>query len=546
MQKKQIIFGQDAVKKLATGANKLATAVVSTLGPRSKNVAINREYPGPEFVHDGVSVAREIRLEDDFEDMGATSLREAASKTNDLAGDGTTTATLIANTLIQEGFKLVSSGISDGVIHGQENAMVLRDRLFEYSDKIVALLDKAAKKVKTEAEREQVATISAGSAEIGKIVVQAINKVGNDGIVMVEKGTSFNDTVTFQEGMQFDNGFLSPYFVTNPSRNTVEFDKCYILLTDHTIADPMQLVPIIEKVTKENIPLVIIAADVVGPAIPTLVLTKMRTTTQLVAIMAPGFADTRREMLEDLAVLTGGRVMSRELGDEIKNVEIKDLGRARSVLVTPTTTTISPEHPDSEEIKERLASIQERIDAETNDFKKGKLQERLAKLSKGLAIIEVGGATDAEISEKKLRVEDAVHAIKAALAEGIIPGGGIALLNIAQSLFAVGDSASTTDQTGLLVEKALRAPFETLLKNSGDDLEKVSMLIDSLPDTVKNRGYDLINKKAGDMYNFGIVDPVKVTKLAVIHAFSVAATILTTDTLITDAKEDIQKVRAVQ
>lgn len=542
MNRKVIIYGEDATKKLAAGADKLARAVVSTFGPRSKNVAINREYPAPKVLHDGVSVAREVRLEDDFEDMGATLLREAASKTNDLAGDGTTTATLLANTLIQSGFKITRGGISEGVIHGKVNAMEMQKQLLEYSQDIVDKLDKMAKKVKTDEDRRNVATISAASPEIGALVADAVKAVGNDGLVMVEPGTNIQNQLEIKEGMEFDNGYLSQFFVTDPDKDMVLYDRSYILLTDYKISDGMDLVPIIEKVVKDGqTPLLILADDVVGAALNTLVLSKMKAKYPLVAVVAPEFADRRRQMLDDLAILTGGRVISKELNMKLTDVTLADLGRASSLKITSTTTTIVPENPDAEEINERVALIQEQIDAEENDFKKQRLQDRLGKLSQKVAVLKVGGATEQEIGEKKERVIDAVSAIKAALAEGIIPGGGMTLYQIGAELESRGD-----EMIYKVVQEALMAPFETLLKNSGEESDKVKAIIDALPDEVKNRGYDVVGKKAGDLLQLGVIDPVKVTKLAVRHAFSVAGVMLTTETLIADAKDDVQKVRPVQ
>lgn len=540
---KILLFNHEARKKLAAGADKLAKAVVSTLGPLSRNVAINREYPGPIILHDGVSVAREIRLEDPFEDMGAVLLREASSKTNDLAGDGTTTATLLGNTLLQEGLKMVGGGIVDGVIAGNSNPMVLKKIIDEHVEKITSLLDDMAIKLEKREDYEKVATISSGSKEIGKLVADAIERVGKDGVIMVENDASFNSSLEIQEGMEFENGYLSPYFVTDPDRMICEYSDGYVLLTDFRIADAMQLVPIVEKVIKDsNKPLIIIADDVVGPALQALVLTKMRTKAQLVAVVAPEYADKRKEMLEDIAVLTGGTVIAQGLDKKLEDVQIADLGRFRNLTVTQTHTTITPKHPDNEEIQERVNAIKKQMKEEKNDFRKQRLEYRLGKISGGVAILKVGGSSETEIREKRERVIDAVHATKAALSDGVIPGGGYALWEIAKKMKENTDKGELND----LVVKVLESPFRTLMENSGEDIGKVLELINVLPDTVKNRGYDVVSRRAGDLVQMGVIDPVKVTKSAVRFAFSVAGMMLTTDTLISDDREEDRKVQKVK
>lgn len=539
---KIIVQGKEARAKLAQGADKLASAVVSTYGPRSWNVAINREYPGPKILHDGVSVARSIKLKDPFEDMGAALIRDAASKTNDLAGDGTTTATLLANTLLQEGFKLVEGGVVDGVISSQINPMVLREELLSYSEQIIALLDSKAKKITEKKDYQQIATISSGSQEIGEMVANAIEKVGKDGVVMVEESPTFESTLDIHEGMEFDNGYLSSYFVTDSDRMITTYENGYILLTDYKIADAMQLVPIVEKVIKENnAPLLIIADDVVGPALQALVLTKIKTKANLVAVCAPEFADRRREMLEDLAVLTGGVVISRDLDKKLEDVSLSDLGRFRSIRVTQTTTSITPKNPDADDIKERCDAIRTQIDAETNDFKREKLQNRLAKLSSSVAIINVGGSSEGEISDKKERVIDAIYATKAALSEGIVPGGGVALRDIANELTKNlgkigGKQPSSIDQ---LVYHVLTTPIITILENGG--LETPEEVLTWM----EGQGMNVVTKGSVDMIEAGIIDPVKVTKLAVRNAFSVAATALTNNFLISDDPEEDSKVQMV-
>jgi chaperonin GroEL len=531
---KLIKYGKDAREALKIGADKLANAVVATYGPRSNNVAVNQAYPGPIVLHDGVSVAESIKLRDPFEDMGAALLREAASKTNDLAGDGTTTATLLGNFLIQEGFELIEGGAVGGVITGKINAMKLREKLLEYSPKICELLDKKAIKVEKIAE---VAKISSGNDEVAKLVTDAFAAVGADGLIMVEQGVTFESSVEVEEGMQFDNGFLSRYFVTDPDRNICEYQDGYVLLTDYRIADPMQLVPIVTKVIEDNNkPLLVIADDVVGPALQALVLTKLKAKANLVAVIAPEFADRRKQMLEDIAVLTGGNVIARDLEKDkpLDKITLSDLGRFKSIRVTDSTTAITPKNPDAEEIAERIAAIKTQIDQEENAMKKSRLEMRLAKLSSKVAVISVGGASSTDIREKKDRCEDAVYATKAAVAEGIIPGGGVALRDIALELFGT----KLEDPIERLVYNALITPFKKLLENAG--------LGEGTIDWNKGKGINLITGENVDMLEAGIIDAVKVVKLAIMHSFSVAALALTNAALITDDLEADRGVMPVR
>lgn len=534
---KLIKYGKDAREALKNGADKLAKPVIATLGPLSRNVALNLPYPAPVILHDGVSIAREIRLQDPFEDMGAVLLKEAAIKTNDLAGDGTTTATLLANTLIQEGFKLVEGGIVEGVITGKVNPMVMRKELLKYANQIIEALSKKAKRLESKEEYKQVANISSGSSEIATLVSDAIETVGVDGLVMVEQGTGFESSLEVKTGMEFDNGYLSSYFVTDPDRMICEYEDVYVLITDYTIADGMQLVSIIEKVIKDNNkPLLIIAEDVVGPALKALALTKLRSGAKLVAVMAPEYGDQRKEALEDLAVLTGAVFISRELDKKLEDVEIKDLGRASSIRVTQTHTAITPKNPDTDEIKERANAIASQIKEEKNEFKKEKLEARMAKLSSSVAIINVGGGSDTEIKDKKERVIDAVYATKAAISEGIVAGGGVALRDIANDLF---EKETENKQIEELVLNTLLAPEKTILENAG---------LAYVVDLKENYGINVINGESGDMFEMGVIDAVKVIKLAVRHAFSVAANILTTEYLVSDdieADRNIQKVKPI-
>lgn len=528
MEYKLISYKEEASDKMAAGAQKLADAVVSTLGPRAKTVAINFEYPSPIIIGDGVKIAKSIRLRDPFEDMGAQLIKEAAVKTNDLAGDGTTTATLLANTIFQEGRKLVKGGVVDGVIAGKINSMVVREQLSKYADVIIEKLEKKSKKLKTPDKWKQVATISSGNDEIGGLVADAITAVGNEGVIMVEHGTGFDSSLEVQEGMEFDNGFLSPYFVTNPDKLITEYTDGYILLTDQKISDPMSLVSIIDQVIKdENKPIIIIADDVVGPALQALVMTKLKLNAKIVAVVAPEFGPRRKEMLEDIAVLTGTMVFSRELGHKLEDVKLSDLGRFRSIHVDQERTKIIPKHVDQDEIKERLSALKLQIDAEQNAFKKEKLEMRLGKLSQKVAIIKLGGGSESLINEKYERAYDAVNATKAAISEGIVAGGGVALRDIADTLENI-----AIDPVLNLVCTALYAPFRTILSNAGLEIPT---------EWEAEKGVNSITGETVDMIQAGIIDPVRVTRLAVQRAFSIAGQMLTTETLITDPYEDNNK-----
>lgn len=522
-----MLFDEEARQKLALGADKLARAVTATLGPRSGNVAIDRKYPAPRIVKDGATVAKSITLKDPTEQMGAAMLREAALQSNDLAGDGTTTATLLANTLIQGGMKLVGKGIVDNVI--QTNAvqpMALYDELMAYADTICVELDKMKKEVKTLKQKEQVATISAANAEIGQLVAGAVHKVGPEGLIMIEPNTTGQTEVEYQQGTEFDEGYISPYFMTNTKYETAEYGEGYVLFTDKTIADGMELVPVIEMVIKEGDgkkPLLIIADDVVGPALAALVNTKIKAGVPLIAVRAPEFAERRLEALEDMAILTGGVVITKSSEVDLKNVKLGDLGKFRNVRVEVNKTSFTPLNPDAEEIKERADAIKERINAEESDFRKQKLQLRLAKLVQSVAIIKVGGSTELEVEEKYERVQDAVHATKAASTEGIVPGGGVALFDIANELQGQGPAHD-------LVVEMLHAPINKISDNAG--------IKHQLIDLNAGEGIDVKTGQVQDMIKAGIIDPVKVTKLAVRNGISVAATFLTTQVSIADEPED--------
>jgi chaperonin GroEL len=528
MRKQAILYKDEARQKLIAGAEKLSHAVISTLGPRSKNVAIAKE-PVPIIVHDGVTVARGINLKDKFEDIGAQLIKEASAKTNDIAGDGTTTATLIAYTLIKSGMKAIRENISDGVFSETVNAMELREGLLHYADEICDHLDTLSEEISSYEKTKQIASISAQNKKIGESVAKALKIVGKDGVVMVEEGSSFIDEIDVQEGMELDNGFLSPYFITDPSQMLCEYEDGYILITDHIISEPSQIVKIINLARKDNNkPLLIIAGDIVGSALHTMVLSKLKAQYNLVGIVAPEFGERRREVLEDIAILTGGEVISYELNRTLEDVYIKDLGRFDKLRVDFRKTIITPHNPDKDEVEKRLNSIREIVKREQNTFIKKKHRERLARLSMKVALIKVGGGSESEMRERKERFIDAVHATKAGLAEGIVCGGGVALLQVITMLKG--------KHKGLdLILEALQSPYKTILENAGIDFVE---LTDS--EVKKGIGVDVLTKEKVDMKKSGIIDPVKVTKLAIRHGISVASMILTTDTLIAD-EEDNEK-----
>jgi chaperonin GroEL len=546
---KLILNGSEARLALKNGSDILAKAVIGTLGPKSRNVGLNRQYPGPQIIHDGVKIAQEIRLKNPFEDMGASYVYDAAKKTNDLAGDGTTTATLLANKIIQDGFNLIEGGLVDGVMTGKVNAMELRDYLQSYAEIVCDRLTKRAKAIKEtdRKEIEQIAYVSSGDKAIGQLVCDAYEKVGREGVIMVEDSAGYESSLSTHEGMEFENGYLSAFFQTNPDKEICEYQDGYVLLTDYTISDAMQLVPIVEKVIKDNNkPLLIIANDVVGVALKALIQTKVRLSAKLVAVVAPEFADRRIEMLKDIAILTGGILVSKDLGKQLVDVELSDLGRFSSIKVSATHTAISPKDPDAEEIEQRVNAIKDQLRETTNDFKKQRLEYRLGRLSQKVAIINIGGVTNSDISEKRERAVDAIGAVKSAMAEGIIPGGGTTLYEIADELeeeWMEKNLEGDALQASALTLNTLRAPFETILTNAGLNVQKTLDLINLLPDTVKNRGYDIVAKRAGDLMHLGVVDPVRVTRLAVYNAFHIASQLLTTESLISDdIEEDNKKV----
>ncbi len=531
---KLIKYGAEARKKLLDGVNKLANAVSTTLGPKGRNVALDKKWGAPNVVHDGVSVAKEIELEDVFENMGAQLVKEAASKTADVAGDGTTTATVLAQSLVQEGIKMITAGV---------NPMMLQRGLEKASKYVVEELKKVSKKITLE-EASSVATISAGDPNLGKLIADALKKVGGkDGVVTVEEGKGLETTVDHKEGMQFDRGFASPYFATDTDKMIAEVEDPYILITDKKISAISELLPFLEKFVKVSKNLVIIADEVEGEALATLVVNKLRGTFNALVVKAPGFGDRRKEMLQDIAILTGGTVISEDLGKKLENVEIEDCGRADKVKSDKENTSIIGGKGKKSEIEARIAQIKREISETTSDFDKEKLQERLAKLSGGVAVINVGAATEVELKDKKERVIDAVAATKAALEEGIVPGGAVALLNISQKMNPEKMGKLSTDEKIAfdLVKKALEAPFIKLMSNAGVDPGQ--LLAKAREMAAEGMGFDVVTlesveeAKPIDMVKAGIIDPLKVVRTAVQNAVSVATMILTTEALVADKPE---------
>lgn len=523
---KQLKFSEEARKSLLTGIDTVAKAVVTTLGPKGRNVALDKKWGSPSIVHDGVSVAKEIDLQDPFENMGAQIVKEAASKTNDAAGDGTTTSTLLASQMAKLGMKNIAAGA---------NPMIVKRGMEMAVEAAVAELKKIGKPIKGKEEIEQVATVSAGSDSIGKKIAEALEKVGRDGVVTVEEGRGLDIEIEYKEGMEFDRGYASPYFVTNAERMEAEIEEAYLLLTDKKISNIQDLLPFLEKFVKVSKNLVIVADDIEGEALATLVVNKLRGTFNVLALKAPGFGDRRKEILQDIAILTGATVISEDTGRTFETVEVDDLGRADKVWSDKENTRIIGGAGSESDIKARIAQIKAQIEETDSDFDKEKLQERLAKLSGGVAQINVGAATEVELNEKKERVKDAVGATKAAIEEGIVPGGGVALLKARKGVDKI-SSEVKDEQAGIdIVRAALEQPVRWLVKNAGEDdgyiLNKI--IENEKPDF----GYNVITNKFGSMYKFGILDPLKVTRSALQNAASVAQMVLTTEALVTDIPE---------
>ena len=531
---KEILYGMDARSALLRGVDKLADTVKITLGPKGRNVVLDKKFGAPLITNDGVTIAKEIELEDAAENMGAQLVREVATKTNDTAGDGTTTATLLAQALIHEGMKNVTAGA---------NPMVLRKGIFKATDAAVAELAKQSKKVSGSEDIARVGAVSAGDAEIGKLIADAMDKVTADGVITVEESKSAETYSEVVEGMQFDRGYLSPYMVTDTEKMEAVLDDCLILITDKKISNIQDLLPLLEQVLQSGKKLLIVAEDVEGEALTTLVLNKLRGTFTVVAVKAPGFGDRRKEMLRDIATLTGGEVITDELGLELKDASIAQLGRARQVKVTKENTIIVDGAGDKSAISDRVAQIRSAIEVTTSEFDKEKLLERLAKLAGGVAVIKVGAATEVEMKEKKLRIEDALNATKAAVEEGIVAGGGTALINVIDAVEAVIADLDGDEKTGAqIVAKALVAPMKQIADNAGLD---GAVIISKIRESGKiGYGFDAYSEVFCDMVEAGIVDPAKVTRCALQNAASIASTVLTTEAVVSDKKEPVASAPA--
>lgn len=524
---KEIIYGEEARKALLNGINQLADTVKITLGPKGRNVVLDKKFGAPLITNDGVTIAKEVELDDAFENMGAQLVKEVATKTNDVAGDGTTTATLLAQTLIREGMKNVAAGA---------NPMVLKKGMSMAVEKAVERIVKNSKSVNGTKDIKRVATISAADEFVGSLIAEAMEKVGSDGVITVEESKTAETYSEIVEGMMFDRGYVSPYMVTDNDKMEAVVDDAYILITDKKIISIQEILPLLEQVVKSGKKLVIIAEDIEGDALATLIVNKLRGTFACVGVKAPGFGDRRKEMLRDIAILTGGEVISEELGLELKSATIEQLGRAHQVKVEKERTIIVDGAGDPAKIKERVTQIRNQIEETTSEFDREKLQERLAKLAGGVAVIKVGAATEIEMKEKKLRIEDALAATKAAVEEGIVAGGGIALLNVIPEVEKVVESAEGDEKTGAaIVLRSLEAPLRQIAINAG--LEG-SVIIQNVKS--KNQvgyGYNALKDEYGDMIEFGIVDPTKVTRSALENASSVASMVLTTESLVADKKE---------
>ena len=526
MAAKQLLFDEAARQTLLRGVSKLARAVAATLGPKGRNVVIDKKFGSPTVTKDGVTVAKEIELADPYENMGAQMVREVASKTSDSAGDGTTTATVLAEAIFREGLKHVTSGANPiGIQRGIQKAV----------DAAVAHLDKIAKKVKDKEEIKQVATVSANwDATIGEIIADAMDKVGKDGTITVEEAKSIETTLDVVEGMQFDKGYLSPYMVTNADTMEAKLEDAYVLNFEKKISSLKDLLPILEKVAKTGKPMLIIAEEVEGEALATLVVNKLRGILNVVAVKAPGFGDRRKAMCEDIAILTGGKFISEDLGIKLDGLELSDLGRAKTIVVDKENTTIVEGAGKSSEIQGRVNQIRRQIDETTSDYDREKLQERLAKLAGGVAVINVGAATETEMKEKKARVEDALHATRAAVEEGIVPGGGVALIRCLPAIDAV-KGANTDEQLGVeIVKRAVEWPSKWLANNGGYE---GSVVVQEIKKRKGNEGFNAATGQYEDLVKAGVVDPKKFTRAALQNASSIAGLLLTTECLITDMPE---------
>ena len=524
---KEIKYGEDARKKMLDGVNKLADTVKVTLGPKGRNVVLDKKFGAPLITNDGVSIAREIELEDPYENMGAQLVKEVATKTNDVAGDGTTTATLLAQAIIREGLKNVTAGA---------NPMLLRNGVRKAVEKAVKEIQNISKPVNGKEDIARVAAISAADDEIGNLIADAMEKVGNEGVITIEESKSMGTELDVVEGMQFDRGYVSPYMSTDNEKMEAALDNPFILITDKKITNIQEILPVLEEIVKTGKQLLIIAEDIEGEAMATLVVNKLRGTFTCVAVKAPGFGDRRKEMLQDIAILTGGQVISEELGRDLKETTLDMLGQADSVKVTKETTTIVNGKGNSEDIKDRIELIKTQIEDSTSEFDKEKLQERLAKLAGGVAVIKVGAATETELKERKLRIEDALNATKAAVQEGIVPGGGTAYVNVINEVAKL-TSDVQDEQVGInIIVRALEEPMRQIASNAGVE---GSVIIEKIKNSETGTGYDALRDEYKNMIKAGIVDPTKVTRSALQNAASVASTFLTTEAAVADipAKE---------
>ena len=529
MAAKDVRFSTDARNRMLKGVNTLADAVKVTLGPKGRNVVLEKSFGAPRITKDGVSVAKEIELEDKFENMGAQMVKEVASRTNDEAGDGTTTATVLAQAIVKEGMKSVAAGM---------NPMDLKRGIDMATNKVVAAIKAASRPVNDSAEVAQVGTISAnGEAEIGRQIADAMQKVGNEGVITVEENKGLETETDVVEGMQFDRGYLSPYFVTNSDKMIAELDDCMILLHEKKLSSLQAMVPLLEQVIQSQKPLLIIAEDVEGEALATLVVNKLRGGLKIAAVKAPGFGDRRKAMLQDIAILTGGQVISEDLGMKLESVTMDMLGSAKNVNITKDETTIVDGHGEKAEIEARVTQIRQQIEDTTSDYDREKLQERVAKLAGGVAVIRVGGMTEIEVKERKDRVDDALNATRAAVQEGIVVGGGVALVQAAKTLLGL-EGANSDQQAGIMiVRKALEAPLRQIAENAGVDGSVVAGKIRESEDL--KFGYNAQTDEYGDMFKFGVIDPAKVVRTALEDAASIAGLLITTEAMVADkpAKE---------
>ncbi|MDE4002794.1 chaperonin GroEL [Glaesserella parasuis] len=528
MAAKDVKFGNDARVKMLKGVNVLADAVKVTLGPKGRNVVLDKAFGAPTITKDGVSVAREIELEDKFENMGAQMVKEVASKANDAAGDGTTTATVLAQAIVNEGLKAVAAGM---------NPMDLKRGIDKAVAAVVEELKSLSKPCETSKEIEQVGTISANSdSTVGKLIAQAMEKVGKEGVITVEDGTGLEDALDVVEGMQFDRGYLSPYFINKPEAGTVELENPYILLVDKKISNIREILPVLEAVAKAGKPLLIVAEDIEGEALATLVVNTMRGIVKVAAVKAPGFGDRFKAMLQDIAILTAGTVISEEIGMELEKATIEELGQAKRVVISKDNTTIIDGVGDEVQIKARVAQIRQQIEDSTSDYDKEKLQERVAKLAGGVAVIKVGAATEVEMKEKKDRVDDALHATRAAVEEGIIAGGGVALVRAASKVADVVKGDNEEQNVGIrLALRAMEAPLRQIVTNAG---EEASVVARNVKDGNGNYGYNAATEQYGDMLEMGILDPTKVTRSALQFAASIAGLMITTECMVTDLPKE--------